>query len=218
MKVPTLQIFRSRNIRCAVVACTLPFLLGGCKKTSDNTLNYRNAINTYLNQNQSCLWPQPQQFPVQLNTGSDKTTGFDALYNQGLLNRTTGDKKQLLGLVSKQVTNYDLSDKGRSSWTASQTDPSTGNFCYGHREVSSIDNSTATGDQLGATASIQYHYGFSSPPSWAKDGGVQNAFPNLQANLAGGQDTATLVDTNNGWRVQVPARSNVSNSDGSIVQ
>ena len=204
----------------STAACAAALLLvAGCKKTTDNTSNYKSAINTYLGQNQSCLWQQPERFPVQVNTSdTSKTAGYDALYNQGLLDRTTGDKKKLLGLVNKEVTNYDLSAKGRSSWTASQTDPSTGNFCYGHREVSSIDSANATGDQPGATASVMYHYTFSSVPGWARDGGVQNAFPNVAQNLAGGQATATLIDTSNGWQVQAPARGNVSNSDSGVVQ
>lgn len=202
----------------AMFALTL-FYIAGCKKTADNTTNYKSAINTYLSQNQSCLWQEPHKFPVQVNTSdTDKTAQYDALYNQGLLNRTTGGKKKLLGLVNKQVTNYDLSDKGRSSWTASQTDPSDGNFCYGHREVSSIDRSNASGEQPGATASVMYHYTFSSVPGWAKDGGVQNVFPTVKDNLGGGQATATLVDTNNGWQVQTPARGNTSNADGSVVE
>ena len=193
-------------------------LCAGCKKTADNTSNYKSAINNYLATNQSCLWPEPQKFPVQVNTDSDKTGGFDALYNQGLLVRTTAEKKKLLGLVDKQVTNYDLSPKGKSSWTASQSDPSTGNFCYGHREVSSIDTATVTGDGPGATASVAYHYTFTSVPDWAKDGGVQNSFPSVQRNLAGGVSTATLQDTSNGWVVQAPAGHSTSNADGSIVQ
>ena len=178
-------------------------LTAGCKKTADNTPNYKSAINTYLSGNQSCLWTDPVKFPVQVGTSdSEKTTKYDALYNQGLLNRTTADKKKLLGLVDKQVTNYDLSDKGRGSWTASTNDPSYGNFCYGHREVSSIDTASATGDQPGASAAVAYHYTFSSVPDWAKDPGVQNAFPGVRTNLMGGAATASLVDTSGGWQVR----------------
>ncbi len=206
-------------LRSAAIPTTFLLLIAGCKKTADNTANYKSAINTYLSQNQSCLWDTPVKFPVQVDTSdSDKTAGYDALYNQGLLNRTTGDKKKLLGLVNKQVTNYDLSDKGRGSWTASQSDPSYGNFCYGHREVTSIDTSSTTGDQPGATASIMYHYDLANVAGWARDGGVQNAFPNLKDNLAGGQGTATLVDTTNGWQVQAPANHATSNNDGKVVE
>ena len=205
--------------RSVTVCAVSLLLLAGCKKTADNTVNYKTALNTYLSQNESCLWPQPVKFPVQVGTSNtDKTAGYDALFNQGLLARTAGDKKQLLGLIDKQVTNYDLTPKGQGAWKASPNDPSYGNFCYGHREVSSIDQSTATGDQPGATASIAYHYGFAGVPDWAKDAGVGNAFPNVRANLAGGSATATLVDTASGWQVQAPAKGNVSNADGSVVQ
>ena len=193
-------------------------LSAGCKKTADNTSNFKSAINNYLGTNVSCLWPEPQKFPVQVDTDSDKTGAYDALYNQGLLGRTTVEKKKLLGLMNKQETNYDLTGKGRSSWTASKTDPSSGNFCYGHREVSSIDSATATGNDPGATASVAYHYTFTSVPDWAKDGGVQNAFPNVQRNLAGGAATANLKDTENGWVVDSPAGKSTSNADGSSAQ
>ncbi len=203
----------------ATLALATVFLLAsGCKRTSDHTLEYRNAIDTYLATNQSCLWPQPQKLPVQLATSSDQTGAFDALYNQGLLVRTTAEKKQLLGLIDKQVTNYDLSPQGKRSWIASQTDPSTGNFCYGHRVITAIDSSTATGDQPGATASVAYHYTFTAVPPWARDGGIQNAFPNVQRNLLGGIATATLQDSQNGWIVQAHAVHSTSNADGSIVQ
>ena len=206
-------------LSATLVSASALLLLSGCKKTADNTSNYKSAINTYLTQNQSCLWDNPVKFPVQINTSdASKSAGYDALYNQGLLNRTTGDKKKLLGLVDKQVTNYDLSDKGRSSWTASQTDPSYGNFCYGHREVTTIDSANATGDQPGATASVMYHYDLANVAGWAKDGGVQNAFPSVKENLAGGQGTATLLDTSNGWQVQAPAKHPVSNVDGKVVE
>lgn len=201
----------------ALAVTALLALTAGCKKTADNTSNYKSSINNYLATNQSCLWPESQKFPEQVNTDSDKTAQYDALYNQGLLVRKTAEKKKLLGLVNKQVTDYDLSDKGKSSWTASQSDPSSGNFCYGHREVSSIDQATATGDTPGATASVSYHYTFSSVPDWAKDGGVQRAFPSVQRNLAGGASTAILKDTQNGWVVDKGANG-ASNVDGQIVK
>ena len=209
----------SNSNRSLLVCASALLLVAGCKKTADNTANYKSAINNYLSHNQSCLWADPVKLPVQVDTSNtDKTAGYDALYNQGLLNRTTGDKKKLLGLVNKQVTNYDLSDKGRSSWTASQNDPGSGNFCYGHREVTTIDSSGTTGDQPGATASIMYHYDFGSVAGWARDGGVQNAFPEVKQNLAGGQATATLTDTSNGWQVQAPAKHATSNVDGKVVE
>ncbi len=204
--------------RSTTLLAVAMLLIAGCNKTADNTGNYKTAINNYLGTNRSCLWPEPQKFPVQIDTSdAGKAAKYDALYNGGLLDRTSGDKKALLGLINKQVTNYDLSAKGRGSWTASDSDPSSGNFCYGHREVSSIDNVQASGNQPGATAAVAYHYGFSSVPDWARNPGVQTAFPNVGRDLAGGASTATLTDTPNGWVVKAGS-AGTSNTDGNIVQ
>ena len=59
-----------------------------------------------------CLWQEPVKFPVQADTSdTSKTSGYDALVDQGLLVRTTAEKKKLI-IASKQMNNYDLSDKG----------------------------------------------------------------------------------------------------------
>ncbi|HVG26529.1 MAG TPA: hypothetical protein VM865_02900, partial [Acidobacteriaceae bacterium] len=175
--------------------------------------------NNYLSAQPVCLWQQPQKFPVQVTTSdADKTMGYDALYDQGLLTRTTAEKKVMI-VASKQVTNYDLSDKGRGAWTADVTQPGFGNFCYGHKTVQSIDNSTPNNGEPGATTQVTYHWGISNVADWAKAAETQNAFPELKTDLAGnGVSTATLVDTSNGWQVQAPARRTTTNADGSIVQ
>jgi len=77
------------------------------------------------------LWGTAIKFPVQADTSNDEQTkGFDALTDAGLLTRTPGEKSRFL-IGSKQVNNYDLSDKGRSDWTPDQTQPGYGNFCFG---------------------------------------------------------------------------------------
>lgn len=204
----------------ALVVAAATLLFTGCKKTADNTMNYKSAIDNYYSAHPSCLWAQAQKFPVQVTTSdTDKTRTYDALYDQGLLVRTTGDKKKLLGLVDKQVTNYDLSDKGRGAWTADTTQPGYGNFCYGHRTVANIDNSTPNNGQPGATTLVNYHWSFTGAPDWAKAAETQNAFPNVQANVAGnGTSSKTLVDTNNGWQVQPSSGSAVTPADGRVVE
>ena len=195
---------------CRFAAITGVVLLSaaGCKKTADNSLNYKSAINDYYTAHPSCIFSEPQKFPEQVNTDDDsKTKGFDALFNQGLLTRKTAEKKKLLGLMQKQVTDYDLSDKGRSTWTADPQQPSYGNFCYGHREVDSVDSSTPNNGEVGATTSVAYKWKFSSAPDWAKAADTQNAFSRVAANVSGnGSGSATLVDTSNGWKVQGPVQ------------
>jgi len=193
-------------------------LLAGCKKTADNTVNYKSAIDGYFSAHPACLWAQSKQFPVQADTSDNsKTMAYDALYDQGLLTRTTGEKKVLI-IASKQVTNYDLSDKGRSAWTADTAQPGFGNFCYGHRTVQSIDSSTPNSGQPGASTQVSYHYSFSGAPGWAQAAETQNAFPQIRTDMAGGAASLTLLDTSNGWQVQAPASHPVTAADGKVVE
>ena len=201
---------------CAAAAL---LLAAGCKKTADNTSNYKSTLDNYYAANTSCLWSSSQKFPAQVGASDDtKTAPFAALVDQGLLSRTTSEKKIII--ISKQEVNYDLTDKGRSAWTPDTTQPGYGNFCYGHRTVSSIDSSTPNNGEPGATTVVNYHYGFTTAPDWAKATETQNAFPHLQSDLAGGAATATLVDTNNGWQIQTPPPSSkaVTPADGKIVE
>ena len=210
-----------RLLPVAAFAATLAVL--GCKaKTDDSKANFTHAINTYYASRPACLWPQPIKFPVQVTTSdTDKTTGYDALVDQGLLQRTTAEKKVFI-IASKQVTNYDLTDKGRGAWTADTTQPGFGNFCYGTRSVASIDSYSPTNQQPGDKTTVTYHAGISGAPGWATAAETQNAFPQIRTDLAGPTPaTATLTDTTGGWAVTSGPAGNshpVTNADGSIVQ
>ena len=182
--------------------CAALMLFAGCSKKADNTMNYTRAINDYYSAHPVCLWPDPVQFPVQADTSdSSKTAAYDALVDQGLLTRTTAEKPKMI-VMSKQVNNYDLSDKGRSAWTADTTQPGYGNFCYGHKKVTAIDSSTPTNTEEGATTQVNFHATISDAPSWATAPETQNAYPELKTALSGPQTgEATLIDTHSGWQV-----------------
>jgi hypothetical protein len=204
-----------------VVAIVAVALLAGCKaKTDDSTGNYSKAIDTYYASKPACLWAEPKKFPVQADTSdTSKTSGYDALVDQGLLQRTTGEKKVFI-VASKEVTNYDLSDKGRGAWTADPQQPGFGNFCFGTPSVSTIDSSSATNAQPGATTIVNYHAKLSGVPGWAQAAETQNAFPQVKTALSGPYPaSATLTDTDHGWVVtKGPAGSQATSPDGSIVQ
>jgi hypothetical protein len=214
------QVIRTR-LRAAILCGAAFLLITGCDKKADNTLNYTNAINAYYSVHPACLWSEPMKFPVQADTSdASKTSGYDALVDQGLLVRTTAEKKVMI-IASKQVNNYDLSDKGRSAWTADVQQPGYGNFCYGQRKVSSIDNATPTTSATGATTQVTYHYTLSDVPAWATAPETQNAYPNVRANVEGPQTgQATLTNTSNGWQVSRAAgsRGAPANADGQIVE
>ena len=213
------------SIRKVSFAATALLLLAGCKTTTDNSANYKTALNDWYSAHPSCLWSQPQKFPTQVAASdADQTAPFAALVDQGLLTRSTSEKKIII--ISKQEVNYDLSDKGRSAWTPDPNQPGYGNFCYGHRSVSTIQSSTPNNGQPGDTTNVTYQYNFSGAPDWAQATETQNAFPQVKTDLSGnGTASATLADTSNGWQVQTPPPNTTSsvaqpatNADGKIVQ
>ena len=213
----------SKVFRTAAVCGVAVMVATGCNKKADNTINYKSAINSYYSAHPACLFEESTKFPVE-ETSSDatKTAPYDALVDQGMLVRTSAEKKVFI-VASKQVNHYDLSDKGRSAWTADTTQPGFGNFCYGHRNVSSIDSSTPTTSDPGATTTVAYHYGFSDAPGWASAAETKTAFPNVAANLAGPQAaSATLTNTSNGWQVtsapDMTGHAPASPADGKVVQ
>jgi hypothetical protein len=192
----------ARPLWAAAAVATILLSSAGCNKHVDNTMHFRDAINTYYSAHPVCLWDEPVKFPVQADTSdAGKTAGYDALVDQGLLARTTAEKKVMI-VASKQVNNYDISDKGRATWVADVNQPGFGNFCYGHRKVTSIDSSSPTTDERGATTQVAFHYTVSDAPAWATAEETQNAYPQIRQNIGGPYPaTATLIETNEGWKV-----------------
>ncbi len=209
----------ANTLRTTALCTTIIFFAVGCNKKDDNAMNFTGAINSYYSAHPACLWPDPVKFPVQADTSdASKTARYDALVDQGLLVRTTAEKKVMI-IASKQVNNYDISDKGRSAWITDPNQPGYGNFCYGHRKVSSIDSSAPTSSQPGATTQVNYHYTLPDSPAWANAAETQNAYPQLHADLAGPQTgQATLTNTNNGWQVSAVRLAHTSSADGQIVE
>jgi len=186
-------------------------VLGGCRKTNYvDKAAFKSAINRYYSTRQDCLWPSPVKFPVQVDTSSyEQTKGYDALTDAGFLIRKAAEKKRFL-IGSKQVTDYDLSEKGRSNWTAEQTQPGYGNFCFGHPEVTTIDGFTPTDVADAAQYTVSHHYDVASVPGWASTVEMKTAFPKVAIDTSGQQTAiATLVKSNGGWQV-----NSVTSADG----
>ena len=194
-----MRINRTPNYSLALGLFAL--VTAGCNNGSNTDLSYKAAINNHFKAFPVCIWSQPKKFPVQAATADDsKTEGYDALTQEGLLTRTTAEKKVFI-VASKQVNNYDLSDKGRTSWTPDSSQPGYGNFCYGNREVTSIDNSTLGTNGAGAkTVDIAYHYHIENVATWANSQEMKTAYPDLSTALSSNpSDNATLVMTGDHW-------------------
>ena len=190
-----------RRLFYIVAFGSIALLSTACNNGSNTDISYKAALNDHFKAYPVCLWTQPKKFPVQAATSDDaKTEGYDALTQEGLLTRTTAEKKVLI-VASKQVNNYDLSEKGRTSWTPDSTQPGYGNFCYGHREVTSIDDSTpGTNSEGSKTVAVSYHYEIAGVPDWATSPQMKTAYPALASSLGSNpSDKATLVMTGDHW-------------------
>jgi len=195
-----------RSLSFAISAALI--LAAGCHSNTVDKMVFKSAINNYLGARQECVWNDPIKLPAQADTSNDiKTRGYDALTDAGLLVRTSAEKKRFL-IGSKQVNNYDLSDKGRSSWTADPSQPGYGNFCFGHREVTTVDNFTPPDTADATQYTVNYHYDVASLPSWASTEEMKTAFSKIATDVSGQQAaTATLIKSSDGWQVTVPPDS-----------
>lgn len=194
---------RTRSVLPALL-CGAALLASGCtSKKAPSRDNFKTAIGNYYNAHPECVWSSPVKFPVEADPNKgDQTAGYDALTDAGLLTRSSAQKKVFI-FGSKQVNDYDLSSKGRSVWTPDQQQPGYGNFCFGHRNVTSIDNFTTSSDNNGAqVANVDYHYSLAGVSDWARSTEMQTAFPTIAADLAVAKvDKATLINTDDGWQV-----------------
>ena len=177
----------------------------GCKKQV-NQAEFKSAIQESFAGRHECVWPEPRKLPAQADTSKDeKTREYDALTDAGLLIRASEEKKRFLA-GSKQVNNYDLSDKGHSAWTPDPDQPGYGNFCFGHFNVTAIDSATPNDPSNPTQYTVKYRYEVEGIPGWASTPETMRTFPKIAADASIRSATATLVKgTNGGWAV-VPSQ------------
>jgi hypothetical protein len=199
--------------RLSLIVCGTVLVAAGCRKTNFvDKMAFKSAINNYLSGRPECVWSSPVKFPVQADTSNfEQTKGYDALTDAGFLVRKAAEKKRFL-IGSKQVNDYDLSDKGRSNWTADQTQPGYGNFCFGHREVTTIDGFTPADVSDATQYSVTYHYDVAGVPGWASSVEMKTAFPKVAVDTSGQQTAvANLVKSDSGWQI-----NSVAPADGAV--
>jgi hypothetical protein len=177
----------------------------GCKKQIDQA-EFKSAINNSFAGRHECVWTEPIKLPAQADTSKDdQTRTFDALTDAGLLVRGSAEKKRFL-VGSKQVNNYDLSDKGHAAWTADPSQPGYGNFCFGHFNVTAIDSAVPNDPSNPTQYTVNYHYEVEGIPAWATSPESMRTFPKIAADTSIQAATATVVKgTNGGWAVVPPA-------------
>lgn len=165
------------------------WIFAGCNtKAKPTPENFTKAINTYFLERSECLFPNIR-FPFA-TSDPEETKQMNALVRARLLESTYES--------AVKTTRYTVSRTGQRFAPR---------FCYGHREVSSIDNSTPvkTGPSGFPETSIDYHYTLKDVPVWAQSSDIAGAFPKMaEATTKGGADKIDLAQTLAGW--QVPER------------
>ena|SRR6516225_893875 len=187
------------------LALTVPIAWAiGCKKEVDLS-GFKSAINESFAGRHECVWPEPIKLPAQADASKDeKTREYDALTDAGLLIRASEEKKRFI-VGSKQVNNYDLSDKGHSAWTPDPNQPGYGNFCFGHFNVTAIESATPNDPSNPTQYTVHYRYEVVGIPAWASTPESMRTFPKIAADTSIQSATATLLKgTNGGWAVAPP--------------
>jgi hypothetical protein len=186
-----MQAYLSRNQRrsvdlCKWAALTLALALTGCSsgKSAPTPANFTQAINSHFLDHTDCLLSDTR-FPFE-TTDSNTTKQMDALVKAHLLEKAVE--------TSIHVSRYTVSETG------ARFAP---HFCYGHREVTSIDSFTplAVNDGFKETT-VTYSYTMKEVPVWALTPDIQAAFPRM-AKATSSQVTAkaTLAQTPVGWQI-----------------
>ena len=185
----------TKAMKMAMLAAASAMLAAGCadsRVASKQNLAY--ALNHDYSANQDCLFAKPMPFPYEVAV-SDKLLAetrrrLDALAEAGLL------EKEQSPSGSDTINRYVLTAAG------SRTEGK-GRFCYGRRQVTSIEKFTQPVDYQGMPLTkVEYHFVLKNPPSWAKQDEVRNAFPMVAKSMSPEPvDDATLVLTNSGWEL-----------------
>ena len=170
-------------------AALLPFLilpLACNSKSAPTPQNYTETLNAYFNDHPDCLLDGSVHFPYETGDPT-RTAQMEAL--------TTAEMLESKKEPAIHIARYTLTPAGERAAPR---------FCFGHREITSIDASTtpAKGADGFLETHVQYHYKMGDTPTWAKTPQVVAAFPQL-AVVANGQATGqiTLAGTGVGWSV-----------------
>jgi len=192
------------RIALAMVLTGLFACANGCRKQVDKAA-FISAINKSYDGQHVCVWPEPTKLPAQADPSKDeKTRGYDALTNAGLLIREYVEMKQSRA-SSIQTNKYSLSDKGHSSWTPDPNHPDSGNFCFGRLNVTAIDKATPNDPSNPTQYNVNYQYEIEGIPGWARTPESMRAFPKIAADTSIQSATTALVKSiDGGWAVVLP--------------
>jgi hypothetical protein len=176
------------SVKSAFTALTIAAvsLTAGCNngKSAPTPANFTQGINNHFLDHPDCLFTDTR-FPFE-TSDRDKTKQMDSLVKALLLEKSEE--------MSIHASRYTVTPAGTRYAPR---------FCFGHREVTSIDSFTplVVTDGFKETT-VSYSYTMKEVPVWALDHDVQAAFPDM-ARVTSSQATAkaTLAQTPVGWQI-----------------
>src|ERR1700758_1328463 len=178
-----------RRTTICILACCSLLWTGGCgSNTKPTNAKLEKGLNDYFEAHNECLFPTPVKFPYEVSPGSDakeEAKRMDALTHAGLLEKQSG--------AAIHVERYTLTPLGERQ---------KGRFCYGHRQVTSIDEFTAPVKQNGVLQrKVKYHVTMMEVPVWAKTDEMRAAFPQMAAAISGPQPgEIKMENAGAGWQ------------------
>jgi hypothetical protein len=186
-----MKIVRRNQASTTLAASTigllaLMILASGCNtgKSAPTPANFTQAINSHFLDHTDCLLSDTR-FPFE-TTDPATTKQMDSLVKALLLEKSEE--------MSIHASRYTVTTAGARFAPR---------FCYGHRQVTSIDSFTplAVIDGFKETT-VTYSYTMKEVPVWALSPDVQTAFPEM-AHATSSQSTAkaTLAQTPVGWQI-----------------
>jgi hypothetical protein len=180
-------------MQVAMLAAAAAVMAAGC---ADSRVASKESLATALNHdyqvNQDCLFAKAMPFPYEVAMNdkllAETRRRLDALSEAGLLEREQNvDHGQTINRYVLTAAGSRTEGKGR--------------FCYGRRQVTSVEKFTAPVDYQGMPLTkVEYHFVLKNAPSWAKQDEVRSAFPSVaKATSEQPVDEATLLLTHDGW-------------------
>lgn len=184
---------RTKAFRWTLAAGALSMLVAGC---SDQGNPSKRALERALNRDYSlsadCIFAKPLPFPYEIPVNdkllSQTRNRLDALVEAGLLAREESIRGNAI------VNRYSMTPAGLQV-------KGNGRFCYGRRQVTSVEKFTQPVNYDGQPLTkVEYHFVEKDSPTWAKDNHVRNAFPEVAKSMQPSPvDETTLILTNDGW-------------------
>ncbi len=179
---------RKATFAVLLLAASVP--LTGCNtKLKPTPANYTATLNAYFVEHPDCLLGGGTRFPYEV--GEKDPQGPSRQQMDALAAAKLVEVKREPAI---HISRYTLTLEG------TRLAP---RFCFGHRVITSVDNSTPPAPANGFTETqVAYHYKIADVPIWAKSAEIAAAFPKFQQETNGqATDKTTLALTGVGWSV-----------------